>query len=273
MSRGGGARSGARAHGGRGGGGARGGGGRAGAGHRGHAPPRVAAHASPRTRPATPSARPTPRAPARLAKPVARPPAPKPKLSPKTKPKPAAKPKPKPIPKPTPKPKLALAARPKPSNGSTKGVSRAGPLIGVKKGQQVGVPARGVVTSAYGPRMDPKSGKASIHKGIDIAMPVGTPVKATGGGKVIRSGWQNSKDHHAGYGERIAIDHGNGNVTEYGHLSRRDVKTGDIVKNGQTIARSGNTGKSTGPHLHYSELRNGVAHPPTGDPEHYVAPR
>ena len=110
-----------------------------------------------------------------------------------------------------------------------------------------------------------------MHKGVDIAVPVGTPVKATAGGKVTRSGWQD-KDHGVGYGQRIEIDHGNGNKSVYGHLSERGVKVGTPVSRGQVIGKSGNTGKSSGPHLHYTELHNGVPHPPTGDPQHYTPP-
>ncbi|HEX9251459.1 MAG TPA: M23 family metallopeptidase, partial [Ignavibacteriaceae bacterium] len=87
--------------------------------------------------------------------------------------------------------------------------------------------------------------------GIDIINNVGTPVKATGKGKVIFAGIK------GGYGLTVEIDHGFGYQTVYGHLSKVTVKQGQIVNRNQIIAKSGNSGLSSGPHLHYEVLHNG----------------
>ena len=86
---------------------------------------------------------------------------------------------------------------------------------------------------------------------MDIAVPRGTPVKATALGKVTRTGYV------AGYGILVEVDHGNGLKTLYAHNSRVLVKKGEMVKKGQVIAYSGNTGVSTGDHLHYEIRKNG----------------
>jgi murein DD-endopeptidase MepM/ murein hydrolase activator NlpD len=92
------------------------------------------------------------------------------------------------------------------------------------------------------------------HKGNDYPAPVGTPLYAVKDGTITESRWQNSKvtsGDGAGYGQFIDVDHGDGTSTRYGHLSEMVVKKGDKVKAGQQIALSGNTGHSTGPHLHF----------------------
>jgi murein DD-endopeptidase MepM/ murein hydrolase activator NlpD len=89
---------------------------------------------------------------------------------------------------------------------------------------------------------------------------------ATGAGTVRIAGWQDTTDHKKGYGQRIIIDHAGGNVSVFGHLSEISVREGQRVRANQVIGLSGNTGKSTGPHLHYSEFHGTDAHPPTGDP-------
>ncbi len=101
-----------------------------------------------------------------------------------------------------------------------------------------------VFTSAYGPRW----GRA--HEGIDLAVSTGTEVKAAAEGVVIQSGW------NGGYGISIYVDHGNGIITRYGHLSQAYAQVGRTVKQGEVIGLSGNTGNSTGPHLHF-EIRIG----------------
>lgn len=108
-------------------------------------------------------------------------------------------------------------------------------------------PVRGPITSGFGSRW------GSIHTGIDIAVPLGTSVKAARGGKVILAGWD------AGYGYAVEIDHGNGLVTLYGHNSKLLVSVGDTVKAGDVIARSGSTGHSTGPHVHFEVRKSGKA--------------
>ncbi len=101
------------------------------------------------------------------------------------------------------------------------------------------------MASGYGYRRDPVYGTTKFHEGMDFACPVGTSVYATGRGKVIFAGWK------SGYGNVIEIDHGFQYVTRYAHLSKIDVKEGQSVERGELIGAVGNTGKSTGPHLHY----------------------
>ncbi|GHE76223.1 M23 family metallopeptidase [Streptomyces lavendulocolor] len=90
---------------------------------------------------------------------------------------------------------------------------------------------------------------SSTHSGQDFAVPLGTPVGAVRGGTVVKAGPNGGGDGPA-YGNAVVIKHGNGRFSQYAHLSRIDVKIGQKVKTGQTIARSGNTGNSSGPHLH-----------------------
>ncbi len=110
----------------------------------------------------------------------------------------------------------------------------------------------GRLTSGFGRRKAPKKGASTYHKGIDWATPVGTAVCASSGGTVLRAGWG------SGYGYVVMIQHPDGKQTRYGHLSKILVKAGDTVKQGQKIALSGNTGVSTGPHIHFEILVNGV---------------
>jgi len=112
-------------------------------------------------------------------------------------------------------------------------------------------PVKGRISSPYGWRTHPVYKVRQFHGGIDIAVPVGTSVKAAAAGKVIESGWMD------GFGYGIVIDHGEGVTTWYGHNSKLLVKVGDRVRQGQIIARSGNTGVSTGPHLDFRIKVNG----------------
>lgn len=114
-------------------------------------------------------------------------------------------------------------------------------------------PAEGVVSSPFGSRVSVFRPWSHLHRGIDIAAPVGTPVIATGGGTVVFSGWLNE------YGNAVKIDHGIGIVTLYAHNSRNLVAEGEAVARGQAIALVGSTGQSTGPHVHYEVLVDGVA--------------
>lgn len=93
----------------------------------------------------------------------------------------------------------------------------------------------------------------STHSGQDFAVPSGTKVVAAHGGTVVKAGGNGAGDGPA-YGNAVVIKHGNGTFSQYAHLSRIDVKIGQVVKTGQDIARSGNTGNSSGPHLHF-EIR------------------
>jgi murein DD-endopeptidase MepM/ murein hydrolase activator NlpD len=114
------------------------------------------------------------------------------------------------------------------------------------------------LTSAYGWRRDPISGAAKFHKGIDLAMPVGDDVPAARAGEVVSAG------DLAGYGKTVVVKHSDTTSTRYAHLSEILVKPGDTVVAGQTIARSGATGKATGPHLHFEVLREGQSVDPHG---------
>ena len=94
---------------------------------------------------------------------------------------------------------------------------------------------------------------SSAHSGQDFAVPVGTPVKAAGSGTVVKAGPNGGGDGPA-YGNAIVVKHANGKYSQYAHLSKINVNVGSTVKTGQTIAKSGNTGNSSGPHLHF-EIR------------------
>ncbi len=107
-------------------------------------------------------------------------------------------------------------------------------------------PAQGTFTSGYGWRW------GRMHKGIDIAAPIGTPIMAAASGEVISAGW-----HSGGYGNLVKVKHSNGSVTLYAHNNRIYVRRGQKVKQGQQIAEMGSTGFSTGPHLHFEIHKNG----------------
>lgn len=109
----------------------------------------------------------------------------------------------------------------------------------------------GRLSSNFGRRNRPTKGASSYHKGIDWAIPTGTAVMASSAGTVARAGWG------SGYGYVVYINHADGRQTRYGHLSKVLVSTGQTVSQGQKIALSGNTGVSTGPHLHFEILING----------------
>lgn len=105
--------------------------------------------------------------------------------------------------------------------------------------------------SGYGLRIDPIYKTRAFHEGMDFAAPVGTPVYVTGNGVVKETGWQK------GYGNTVVVDHGHGYVTRYAHLSKILTQKGKNVVRGEEIAKVGNTGKSTGPHLHYEVIYKG----------------
>ena len=113
-------------------------------------------------------------------------------------------------------------------------------------------PVRGWITSSFGQRMSPFTGRLQMHEGLDIAARPGTPVKATAEGVVIYSGWKSD------FGKLVTIDHGYGYRTRYGHMSKLYVKNGQRVKRGDSIGAVGNTGRSTGPHLHYEVKVKGL---------------
>ena len=110
---------------------------------------------------------------------------------------------------------------------------------------------KGWLSSSYGRRIDPITGKRRMHNGIDFAGAEGAPVHAVAGGVVVRSG----KGH--GYGNRVEIQHPDGYNTVYAHNEKNLVKVGDVVTKGQEIALLGNTGRSTGPHVHFEVHKQG----------------
>lgn len=113
-------------------------------------------------------------------------------------------------------------------------------------------PAHGLLTSGFGSREDPFTGDHTMHSGLDIATREGVEVIAPASGTVIFAG------DKAAYGNCVVIDHGRDITTLYGHLQRFIVKPGDKVERGQHIGNVGNTGRSTGPHVHYEVRINGV---------------
>ncbi len=115
----------------------------------------------------------------------------------------------------------------------------------------VGRPTTGAVTSPFGPRRDPFNGRRSFHEGMDFRGWRGEPIHATADGVVRRAG------RLGGYGRYVELDHGNGFRTAYGHMLRIKVRRGQEVKRGDIIGLLGNSGRSTGPHLHYEIKRNG----------------
>jgi murein DD-endopeptidase MepM/ murein hydrolase activator NlpD len=112
------------------------------------------------------------------------------------------------------------------------------------------------VGSGFGFRTDPFTGRAALHTGLDFPTEVGTPVHAAAGGVVRTAQW------HPEYGNMVELDHGNGLVTRYAHSSKVLVKVGDLIKRGQVISLVGTTGRSTGPHLHFEVLVDGVQQNP-----------
>ncbi len=118
-------------------------------------------------------------------------------------------------------------------------------------------PVEGPIGSGFGFRADPFSGRAALHTGLDFPADVGTEIHAAAGGVVLQV------EHHPQYGLMVELDHGRGLVTRYAHTSKTLVKTGDLVKRGQAIAQIGTTGRSTGPHLHFEVLVEGVPQDPS----------
>ena len=110
--------------------------------------------------------------------------------------------------------------------------------------------------SSFGWRVDPFTGHGALHSGLDFQADTGTPIVAAAGGMVVTQEW------HAGYGNMIEIDHGKDVISRYAHASQVFVKKGDLVRRGQKIAEVGTTGRSTGSHLHFEVLVQGVAQDP-----------
>ena len=153
-------------------------------------------------------------------------------------PKPQPTPKPEPSPQPNPQPKTPPQSQKW--------------ILPVSKGHKI--------TSKYGYRMHPVKHVMALHDGIDINALANTPVYAVADGTVSVSGWI------SGYGNYIQIEHANGLSSFYAHLNKMNVSKGTIIKQGQNIALSGNTGVGTGPHLHFGVKKNGKS----DDPEKYL---
>jgi len=118
-------------------------------------------------------------------------------------------------------------------------------------GNPSGLPASSSISSDFGWRNDPIHGQHRFHAGLDLKVAYGQEVRAASGGVVKFAGEQ------GGYGTTVVVDHGDGLETRYAHLSSADVKTGSRVEAGQPIARSGNSGRSTGAHLHFEVRQDG----------------
>lgn len=117
-------------------------------------------------------------------------------------------------------------------------------------------PVDGPIGSGFGFRIDPFSGRPALHAGLDFPAEPGTPILAAADGLVV------TREDHPAYGRVLEIDHGNGIVTRYAHCQSIDVQPGDLVRRGQLVARVGSSGRSTGPHLHFEVLVQGVPHNP-----------
>lgn len=150
-------------------------------------------------------------------------------------------------------------------------LSRADRLAHIPAIQPVSEANLKQMASGYGRRVDPIYGTVKMHEGMDFACDIGTPVYATGDGTVSAADW------YHGYGNRIEINHGFGYMTRYAHLSKIVVNKGQAVKRGDLIGYSGNTGKSTGPHVHYEVRLKDVPQNPVNyyfydlTPEEYAA--
>jgi murein DD-endopeptidase MepM/ murein hydrolase activator NlpD len=121
----------------------------------------------------------------------------------------------------------------------------------------------GYISSGFGARVDPFTGGEEFHEGIDFAAPMGTPIRAVAAGIVTWAG------PRGGYGNMVQIDHGNGYSTRYGHAEKVLVHVGETVQRGDVIALVGDTGRSTGPHVHFEVLKGGHE----VNPAHFIALR
>lgn len=135
-------------------------------------------------------------------------------------------------------------------------MTRIDRFISVLQLLPLGAPVQGRLSSGYGHRRSPFSHRASFHYGIDIALRVGSKIRATGAGTIIKVA------HTRTYGRMVDIEHAPGLISRYAHLSKVHVTEGQKVERGEVIALSGNSGRSTGPHLHYEVRHNGKARNP-----------
>ncbi len=117
---------------------------------------------------------------------------------------------------------------------------------------------KGPVTSPFGLRRDPFTGETRFHAGVDIGLPYGTDVRAAAGGHVVFAGVR------GGYGNMVIVEQASGQQMRYAHLSAQAVRAGDAVEAGQVIGQVGDSGRATGPHLHFEVVENGHAVDPAG---------
>lgn len=138
---------------------------------------------------------------------------------------------------------------------------RAERFVEVLRTLPIGAPVQARVSSGYGYRRSPFSRKRTFHYGLDLALPTGNPVRATGGGTVVKSMYNRT------YGHYVDIEHSAGLVTRYAHLRKSMVKKGDVLSRGDVLGLCGSTGRSTGPHVHYEVRYKGR----TRNPAPFVA--
>ena len=138
-----------------------------------------------------------------------------------------------------------------PQNGRSQWIDAAG--AGQSSGGTLQRPVPGTVSSAFGWRRHPILGYTRLHRGMDFRAGYGTPILAATDGTVARAGWA------GGYGKQVRLAHGGGYATSYSHMSRILAQPGEFVRQGQVIGYVGSTGLSTGPHLHYELIKDGVA--------------
>ena len=138
---------------------------------------------------------------------------------------------------------------------------RAERFVDVLRTLPIGAPVSARVSSGYGYRRSPFSRKRTFHYGLDLALPTGSPVRATGGGTVVKSMYNRT------YGHYVDIEHSAGLVTRYAHLRKSMVKKGDVLARGDVLGLCGSTGRSTGPHVHYEVRYKGR----TRNPAPFVA--
>jgi murein DD-endopeptidase MepM/ murein hydrolase activator NlpD len=136
-------------------------------------------------------------------------------------------------------------------------VTRINRFISVLQLLPLGSPVQGNLSSGFGHRRSPFSHRGSFHYGVDISLKVGSKVMATGAGRVVKVAYNRT------YGTMVDIEHVPGLISRYAHLSKVFVHAGQEVQRGGVIALSGNTGRSTGPHLHYEVRHHGKARNPT----------
>ncbi|MFE0736854.1 transglycosylase family protein [Streptomyces sp. NPDC058855] len=192
-------------------------------------------------------------------------PATRPATKPATKPaprpasRPTARPEVKPAPKPAPKPPARPAAKPKPRPAAPKPRPATPP-----REDRYASPVAADIGTRY--RVQGSSWSSGYHTGVDFPVPTGTTVRAVSDGRVVSAGWAGA------YGYQIVLRHDDGRYSQYAHLSALSVRDGQRVHGGQRIARSGSTGNSSGPHLHF-EVRTGPGYGSDIDPLAYLRAR